>query len=286
MYAIKNSFALVMFSMLLALASTSIECKAAVQHNSIETMQDSIKNNKMKIEIWSDVVCPFCYIGKREFEAALTAFESSNNIEIEWKSFQLMPDMPQNYGKSTYQYFADKYGVDMEQAIATHRQVATRAKSLGLNYNFDKAIPVNTLLAHQFIHFAKANSKQDQAEELLFYAYFTDGKNLEDLETLLQLGDKIGLDKAALKHALLNKSFTADIELDLYEAQQIGVRGVPFFVFDGKYAVSGAQASAVFLQTLEQSFAQWRQENPEKNLEVIDGNICTPNTNCQEVEKK
>lgn len=222
---------------------------------------ESPKEEKMKIEIWSDVVCPFCYIGKREFEKALDQFAEAKNVEIEWKSFQLMPDMPDNYGRTTYQYFAEKYGTSMEEAVSAHEQVTQRAKGLGLTYNFDIAIPANTGMAHQLIHFAKQHGKQDVTEEVLFKSYFTDGLNLNDLETLLEIGKSLQLDVEALKIALESGMFIEAVEADIEEAQELGVRGVPFFVFDRKYAVSGAQDSSQFIQTLERAYSEWKVAN-------------------------
>ncbi len=208
----------------------------------------------MKIEIWSDIVCPFCYIGKREFENALSQFSDADNVEIEWKSFQLAPDMPSNNNQSAYDYFAEKYSVSKDESIKAHNQVAARAKGLGLDYNFEKAITVNTAKAHQFIHFAKEHGKQDEAKEMLFKSYFTDGKNLDDLETLLELAKKLSLNQEALKKALIDEKFKDAINADINEGRKLGVRGVPFFVFDRKYAISGAQESQAFLETLEKTF--------------------------------
>lgn len=242
---------------------------------------DSTKKEKMKIEIWSDVVCPFCYIGKREFEKALGQFADTNFVQIEWKSFQLMPDMPTNYDKSSYQYFADKYGTSMKEAKEAHESVTNRASTLGLNYQFDIAKPANTLKAHQLIHFAKLHGKQDEAEEILFRSYFTEGKNLNDIATLLEIAQTIGLDTAELKPLLENDALKEAVQKDIVEAQNIGVRGVPFFVFDRKYAVSGAQASDAFLQTLEKAFEEWKSAHPESVLQVQEGANCNPETKCE-----
>lgn len=216
--------------------------------------------NKMKIEVWSDVLCPFCYIGKRKFEAAVEHFAGKNDIQVIWKSYQLMPDMPGNPGKSVYQMVSEKHGITLEQSKAMHSQLTQTAKEVGLVYNFDKAVPINTLKAHQLIQFAKAPGKQEEAEEILFHSYFTDGKNIDDVPTLLDLGATIGLDRAALKDALEKGTYISNVQADIKEAQQFGVRGVPFFLFSKQYAVSGAQDPQVFLETLEKTFAEWRKE--------------------------
>lgn len=234
----------------------------------------------MKVEIWSDVMCPFCYIGKRKFELAMKQFVHKSNIEIEWKSFELNPNMKTLTDKSLYQYFADRKGISLEQAIAMNTQVTEMAKQVGLDYHLEKAIPANSFKAHRFSHFAKANAKQDEAEEKLFYAYFTEGKNIDDMDTLIALGQEIGLNKDELRNVLETDLYANDVRKDETEAQQLGVQGVPFFVFDRKYAVSGAQDVNTFLQTLNTSFTEWQKEHPETKLNVIEGNVCTPDGNC------
>jgi predicted DsbA family dithiol-disulfide isomerase len=208
----------------------------------------------MKIEIWSDVMCPFCYIGKRKFEVALAQFEHKENVEIEWKSFLLSPEMQTDPNKNIHQFLAEHKGVSLEQATGMNDNVAHIAAQVGLQYNFDQTIPANSFNAHRFLHFAKKHGKQNEAEELLFKSYFTDGKNIDDAPTLLALANSLGLDADALTAAMGKGEFTDDVIADIQEAQALGVRGVPFFVFDRKYAVSGAQEPAVFLETLETAF--------------------------------
>lgn len=236
--------------------------------------------NKMKVEIWSDIICPFCYIGKRRFEAALAQFPDKNKVELEWKSYQLSPDAVTNPEKNIHQYLAEHKGISLQQATDMNMQVAAIAKQAGLDYHFDKAIPANTMKAHQLAHFAKQYGKQNEAEEILFRSYFTDGKNIDDLDTLLQLGNEIGLDAGKLKAALENGDFETEVQTDIDEAYQIGVRGVPFFVFNRKYAVSGAQDSRAFLQTLETAFSEWKKANETTQLEVVQGQSCDINGNC------
>ena len=237
--------------------------------------------NKMKIEIWSDVMCPFCYIGKRKFEAALVNFPSRDSVELVWKSFQLSPDMKTDPSKNIHQFLSEHKGISLQEAKKMNDYVTDMADKVGLVYNFDKAIVANSLKAHCFTHFAKQFGKQDEAEELLFKSYFTDGKNTGDIAVLIDLGRQIGLDTEALKVALESGKFVEAVKADIDESRSVGVRGVPFFVFNRKHAVSGAQDSQVFLQTLEKSFAEWRSENPEPLFEVIDGEICTPDGECK-----
>ncbi|SHE76431.1 DsbA family oxidoreductase [Pedobacter caeni] len=184
--------------------------------------------DKMKIEIWSDIMCPFCYIGKRKFESALARFSHKDEIQVEWKSYQLIPEIKTSPDKSLNEFLAEQKGMSLEQASSMNNHVVQLAKQVGLVYNLDRAIPANTLKAHRFIHFAKRYGKQDEAEEILFRSYFTEGKNIDDDGMLVQFGIDIGLDGTALKTALENGSFANDVKKDIYEAQQVGVRGVLF----------------------------------------------------------
>ena len=239
-----------------------------------------MKTTKMKVEIWSDVMCPFCYIGKRKFESALEQFNHSSNIEIIWKSFQLAPDMKTDPTKNIDEYLATHKGMSIQQAKELNNQVSQRAKQVGLEFNFDKAIVANSFNAHRFSHLAKQHSLQNEVEERLFAAYFTEGKNTDDIQTLIQIGNEIGLDASEVKKVLKGNSYAEEVKADIYEAHQLGVRGVPFFVFDRKYAVSGAQESPVFLNTLEKSFGEWKNENAS-SLEVIEGESCSPDGDCK-----
>ncbi len=208
----------------------------------------------MKVEIWSDIMCPFCYIGKRKFEAALDQF--NGKIEVEWKSFQLSPNLKTDPTKNSYDYLAEHKGISKEQAQQMANNVKEIAKKVGLDFDFEKAVVANTLNAHRFLHFTKTLNLQNEAEEYLFEAYFTKGKNIDSAEVLHEIGDKLSIDKKAIDEVLNSSQFTSEVEADIREAQTIGVRGVPFFVFNRKYAVSGAQDSQAFLEILEKAFRE------------------------------
>jgi len=206
----------------------------------------------MKIEIWSDIMCPFCYIGKRQLETALAEFPNGE-FEIEWKSFQLDPTITPQSGKDVYTFLAERKGISLDQSIEMHKGVVERAKSVGLDYHFDKAIISNSLTAHRIIHLAKAKKLGDEMEEIFFKAYFTDGKDLNDAQTLIELGSKAGLDSKEVQEVVENENlYLSDVKSDIREAQEIGVQGVPFFVFDRKYAVSGAQPVEAFVNTIRE----------------------------------
>lgn len=226
----------------------------------------------MKVEIWSDIACPFCYIGKRKFEKALKSFNGSENVEVVWRSFQLDPHTKYEPGKSIHDYLADKKGMSTAQAKEMNDYVSDMAASEGLNYQLDKTIPANTFDAHRLIHLAAKEGLQDKAEERLFSAYFIEGENIEDRQALLNLGKEIGLDETEINQMLNSKDLQKEVEQDFIEARRIGVRGVPFFLFNEQFAVSGAQPSEVFIQALEKAGAE---ETPQQQMAGtcdVDGN--------------
>lgn len=204
----------------------------------------------MKVEIWSDVMCPFCYIGKRKFEQALRQFPGNAAVEVEWKSFQLNPDMQTDPSKSINDYLAEHKGIPVARAKEMNERVTEMAAEVGLTYRLDNAVVANSFDAHRLSHFAKKYGKQDAVEELLFKAYFTEGKNTADHETLVSLAEEAGLQGEEVRSMLSGTDYSDEVNRDIYEASQVGARGVPFFVFDNRYAVSGAQPSELFLQVL------------------------------------
>jgi predicted DsbA family dithiol-disulfide isomerase len=227
----------------------------------------------MKVEIWSDVVCPFCYIGKRKFENALKDFNHKDKVEVEWKSFQLDPESKYVPGKSIHERLASKYGRSLEWAKEMNANMTSNGKEVGLEYNFDIAKPANTFDAHRLIHLASNHGKQDEAEEALFAAYFTEGKNISDLDTLVEIGTKkLGLDETEIRQMLTGMELTDEVRKDEYEAQVLGVKGVPFFVINRKYAVSGAQPTEVFKEVLEKV---WEEESPLQHIPGSTDNTCT-----------
>ena len=220
-----------------------------------------MKTTKLKIEIWSDVMCPFCYIGKRKFEKGLEEFAHKDNVDIIWKSFQLDPNLKTDPNTNINKMLADKKGWSLERAKDMNDYVTNIAKQVGLTYNFDKAIVANSFDAHRFSHLARKHGLQDKAEEALFSAYFTEGKNTSDHNTLIELGKNIGLDSKEIEQMLTSEDYVEEVQRDIYEAQQIGVSGVPFFVINRKYAVSGAQESVTFLQALNKTWSEFESEN-------------------------
>lgn len=244
---------------------------------------DSTKReNVMKVEIWSDVMCPFCYIGKRKFEGALAQFTDKENIQIEWKSFQLQPDLKTDSAKNTIAHLAESKGWSLDYARQMTQHVTNMAKEVGLNYDFDKAVVANSFDAHRLSHLAKKYGVQDSLEEALFKAYFTEGKNTADHDVLTALAVSIGLSADEVKQVLASDTYASEVEHDIYEAQQVGVRGVPFFVLGGKYAVSGAQPTETFLGALNQAYGEWKKEHPQlTDLSSANGAVCAPDGSCE-----
>lgn len=226
----------------------------------------------MNVEIWSDVMCPFCYIGKRKFEKALEQFPHKDDIKIIWKSFQLDPSTVTDPSLNTIENLRLKKGWSKEQAAETIAHVADIAKQVGLNFNFNKAVVANSFDAHRLSHLAKKYNLQNELEEKLFSAYFTEGKNTADYETLLKIAIEIGLDKDEVSEVLKGNTFSNEVHHDIEQAQQIGVRGVPFFVLNQKYAISGAQESDTFLQALHKAY----DETKLVDLTGNDSAVCGP----------
>ena len=210
----------------------------------------------MKVEIWSDIACPFCYIGKRNFEAALAQFPHRDAVAVQWRSFELNPDAQPRPGETMHEALARHKGISVAEARRMAAHVAEVAQAAGLRYDFDRVVPANTLLAHQLIHLAAAHGQQDAAKERLLAAYFIEGADIGDPETLSQLSTALGLDAAETRAVLAAGTYADAVRHDEYQAQQVGVRGVPFFVFGDKYAVSGAQPPELFAEVLDKVWAE------------------------------
>ncbi|MEP0712821.1 MAG: DsbA family oxidoreductase, partial [Algoriphagus sp.] len=202
----------------------------------------------MKIEIWSDVACPFCYIGKRKIEKAIAKFPHKDKIEVEWKSFLLNPDQVTQPNKSSEEHLAEVKGWSLAQTREITANVVKMAEEEGLDYHLDKSVVANTKKAHRLLHLAKTQGKGDEMKESLLKAYFTDAVNIDDDASLLTLAKEIGLDETAVKEVLSSDKFENEVDQDIYESRQLGVRGVPFFVLDRKFGISGAQQDEVFDQ--------------------------------------
>ncbi|MBS4174360.1 DsbA family oxidoreductase [Bacillus sp. FJAT-49736] len=207
----------------------------------------------MKVEVWSDFVCPFCYIGKRHFEEALKQFEGKSNVEVVFKSFELDPNAKLHYDMDMHHLLAAKYGMSLEQAKAANENVGRQAAQVGLTYHFDTMKPTNTFNAHRLTHFAAQHGKMTEMAERLFKAYFTESRHIGEHETLKELAAEIGLDPEKVSEMLNGDAFSKEVRADEQEAGMLGIQGVPFFVINRKYAVSGAQPVDVFVNALQKA---------------------------------
>jgi len=188
--------------------------------------------------------------------------------------------MVTNPAISIDQYLADIKGFSIDHARQLNAHVTQMAAEEGLTYNFDHSVVANSFNAHRYSHFAKLHGKGIEAEEQLFKAYFTDGKNIDDPDTLVELGSAIGLNPDEVRQTIESDDFADDVKQDIAEAQHLGIQGVPFFVMNNKYGVSGAQAVPVFEQTLQKAYAEWQHENSKPQLEIIEGESCGPDGDC------
>jgi len=211
----------------------------------------------VKIEIWSDVVCPWCYIGKRRLEHALGDFEHADEVEIAWRSFQLNPDTPVGTAVPTSEYLVQRFGPQASQMTG---RVAALGREEGLDLDFDTALTVNTLDAHRLLHLAADLGVGDAAKERLLRAHFTEGADLSDPETLVRLAGEAGVDPDRAREVLAGTEYADAVRADIELAQAFGASGVPFFVIDRKYGISGAQPAETFLQALRTAYAEETQD--------------------------
>lgn len=215
-------------------------------------------SEKVKVDIWSDVACPWCYVGKRRFETALAGFagrDDAPEVEIEYHSFELAPDTPVDFEGTEVDFLAKHKGMPAGQVEQMLGQMTTVAAAEGLAYDFDALQHTKTLKAHELLHLAKSRGKQVEMKERLLKAYFEQGRHVGRIDELVALATEVGLDADEVRAALENGDFADDVEQDIAQARAYGISGVPFFVFNGKYGVSGAQDPVVFTQVLDQVVA-------------------------------
>jgi predicted DsbA family dithiol-disulfide isomerase len=216
-------------------------------------------SDSIKVDIWSDVQCPWCYIGKRKFEAAVAGFDGE--VEVEYHSFELSPDTPVDFEGTPIDYLSERKGMPVAQVEEMLERVTGIAASVGLDYDYDHVHQTNTVKAHELIHYAKSKGRQLDMKERLLKAYFVDGRHVGRIEDLADLAAEIGLDRDEVVTVLTANTLLADVKQDVAQAEAYGIQGVPFFVFDEKYGVSGAQDPATFANVLAQVSSEKVQEN-------------------------
>jgi predicted DsbA family dithiol-disulfide isomerase len=222
----------------------------------------------VQVEVWSDVVCPWCYIGKRRLEAALERFPHRDEVEVLWRSFQLDPTIPEGTTHRTLPALAAKYGGDEGQMRAMMARVEQVAAREGLRYDLANGTSGNTTLAHELLHLAADNGLGGAAKERLLHAHFEQGRSVFDLDSLVALGAEVGLDDAEIRAALTDRRYRHAVHSDAATAQALGATGVPFFVVDRKYGAAGAQPAELLLQVLERA---WADAHPLRTVPAADG---------------
>lgn len=204
----------------------------------------------MRVEIWSDIVCPWCYIGKRRFEKALSLFDARDDVQIHWRSFELDSSAPVSSDQSMVERLSRKYRMTEDEANDTIANITNIAQAEGLEYHLASVIQANSFDAHRLIQLASLNRKGGEMKEILLKAYFIDSLNISEREVLVSLGEDAGLDPNDVRAMYLGDYMSENVRSDEALASRYGISGVPFFVFEGKYGVSGAQTSTVFLEVL------------------------------------
>ena len=211
----------------------------------------------MKIEIWSDIACPWCYIGKRRFEAALAEFPHRDALDVVWRSFELDATAPARQEKAGVALLATKYRMSEAKAQEMMDSMAATGAADGLTFRFDRMVSGNTFDAHRLIHFAATVGKRTEMVECLFKAYFTDGEAMGDHPTLVRLATDIGVDSDAVAAMLASDAFASDVRADETRAKEFGISGVPFFAIDERYGISGAQPATAITEAISQAYFEF-----------------------------
>jgi predicted DsbA family dithiol-disulfide isomerase len=227
----------------------------------------------MHVEIWSDIACPWCYVGKRRFEAALEQFAHRDEVTVTWRSFELDPGAPHERTGDRATRLAEKYGVSVEQAREMEAQLTATAAGEGLSFDFASARSGNTFDGHRLVHLAAAHGRQDAMKERLLAAYLEQGELISDHATLARLAVEVGLPGEEVEELLAGDRYAADVREDERTAGGLGINAVPFFVVDRAIGASGAHPPAALLQLLDEA---WARRTPPAIEVVADGATCGP----------
>jgi protein disulfide-isomerase len=233
----------------------------------------------MKINIWSDIRCPFCFVGKKKFEKALEKFSHAEQLEITWHSFQLDPNLITQTDLNLFEYFAKAKGITVEKAIEMHNGVKMAGKEVGIEFNFDDYKIANSFKGHLLIQLSKTKNLANEMEEALFEAQFLNGENIDDEETLINIAKLVGFTEEEAQNALQSDELGYLVKQDMQMAAQLGINSVPFFVINDKYAISGAQQPELFLEALEKTWDEFA--SGDKGLKIMNsGDSCDIDGNC------
>jgi predicted DsbA family dithiol-disulfide isomerase len=227
-----------------------------VDYSAINVKTTASEPNMMQIEIWSDIACPWCYVGKRRFERALDRFEHRDDVSVVWRSFELDPSAPTTHHGSQAQLLASKYGLSPTQAEAMNARMTAAAREEGLDFHFESVRVGNTFDAHRIVQLARESGRQDAMKERLMRAYFTEGEAIGTPSVLERLAREAGLVPDRVRETLAGDAFVNEVRADELRARRLGINGVPFFVLDGRYGVSGAQSPDVLLEALRQAYSE------------------------------
>ena len=230
----------------------------------------------LRIDVWSDIACPWCYVGKRRLEAALAKFEHADDVELVWRAFELDPSAPSKLDPDTSYAarLAKKYGATVEQAEGMIAQMTETAAADGLDFRFDRIQPGNTFDAHRLLHLAHERGVQDALKERFMRGYFTDGEPIGDPEALARMAGEAGLEVDEARAVLESDTHAEAVRADEAQARAYGITGVPCFVLAGKYAVVGAQPAEALVSVLDRA---WRELASEPALEHVgEGTVCGP----------
>ncbi len=232
----------------------------------------------MKVDIWSDIRCPFCYVGKKKFEKALSQFPNADKIEVQWHSFQLDPSLKTQVDLNSYEYFSKIKGVTVEEARSMFQHAANAGKEVDIEFNFANSKVANSYRGHLLLQLGNQKNVANELEELLFKAQFVESKNIDDLEVLKEIGAQVGLSPEDVEVAMSSDEFAHGVSQDGLMARQLGINSVPFFVFNNRYAISGAQQPELFLQILTKSWSEYDSSN---QIQITkEGGSCDTDGNC------
>ena len=238
---------------------------------------------KMKIEVWTDIMCPYCYIGKLHYEKALEQFEFKDQIELEWKAFLLNPDLP-NKGKGmpVMDYLHNTVGVSEEDTKKMNEQIAQLAKENGIESNLENAVAANTLDAHRLIKLAATKGVDSKVMQLLSKAYFEEAKDYSDHAILIEIGISAGLDKKEIEKLLASDDYAYEVKQDIQEANNLGFDTVPTFLFNRKHALVGSQPVGAFIKTLQKAYLKWKKQDLKQTeaVDVTQGKSCSIDGTC------
>ena len=243
-----------------------------------------MQTEKMKIEVWSDIMCPYCYIGKLHYESALKQFQYKDQVELEWKAFQLNPDLPgKGKGYPVMDYLHNTVGVSEENTKSMNEQIALLAKECGVTSNLENAFAANTLDAHRLVKLAATKGLDSEVMLLLSKAYFEEAKDYSAHEVLKEIGTSVGLEEKEVEKLLNNDDYAYEVKQDIQEAGNLGFDTVPTFLFNRKHALVGSQPVGAFIKTLQKAFFEWQKQDIVSNEDAVDvtkGKACSIDGTC------